>query len=95
VLKGLEGTPYLNAGSYAQAFDGDLERDFLPYWEGLRELGWLSVSDDGTYRLVGDGVFYTPMIQRCLSEERNAELRRGASPQVRTRNQILNAAPLK
>jgi oxygen-independent coproporphyrinogen-3 oxidase len=91
VLKGLEGTPLLNASAYRQAFGGDLERDFEPYWNGLRETGWLEVGDDGTYRLVGDGVFYTPMIQRCLSEDRNAELRRQASPQVRTRNQIFTA----
>jgi oxygen-independent coproporphyrinogen-3 oxidase len=91
VLKGLEGTPFLNARDYRETFGGDLEADFHAYWEGLRELAWLDVADDGTYRLVGDGVFYTPMIQRCLSEERNAELRRVASPQVRTRNSIMSA----
>jgi oxygen-independent coproporphyrinogen-3 oxidase len=88
VLKGLEGTPFLNARDYRDVFGGDLEADYASYWAGLRERQWLSVSDDQTYRLVGDGVFYTPMIQRCLSEERNAELRREASPQTRTRNQI-------
>jgi oxygen-independent coproporphyrinogen-3 oxidase len=88
VLKGLEGTPFLNADAYRAQFGSDLERDFHAYWDGLRDRNWLDVDAEGTYRLVGDGVFYTPMVQRCLSEERNAELRREASPQVRTRNQI-------
>jgi oxygen-independent coproporphyrinogen-3 oxidase len=92
VLKGLEGTPFLNAGAYRARFGSELEADFRPYWDGLREVGWLEVGADGTYRLVGDAVFYTPMIQRCLSEDRNAELRRAAPPQVRTRNQ-LHAVP--
>jgi oxygen-independent coproporphyrinogen-3 oxidase len=92
VLKGLEGTPHLNAADYRAHFGSDLEADFRPYWEALREVSWLDTSADGVYRLVGDGIFYTPMIQRCLSEERNAELRAQASPQVRTRNQ-LHAVP--
>jgi oxygen-independent coproporphyrinogen III oxidase len=88
VLKGLEGTPHLNRHAYREAFGGDLEHDFEPYWQGLRAEGWLETGGDGTYRLVGEAIFYTPMIQRCLSEDRNAELRRGAPPQVRTRNVI-------
>jgi oxygen-independent coproporphyrinogen-3 oxidase len=92
VLKGLEGTPLLNADDYRAQFGGELEADFRPYWDALREIGWLEVSDDKSYRLVGEGVFYTPMIQRCLSEDRNAELRRQAPPQVRTRN-LIHAVP--
>ena len=95
VLKGLEGTPFLNAADYRARFGGDLEADYAPYWAALRDKRWLAVSDDGTYRLAGDGVFYTPMIQRCLSEDRNSELRREAPPQVRTRNLIHSDAPLK
>ena len=87
VLKGLEGTPHLDAGAYRARFGGDLEADFRSFWDGLREIEWLEVTG-GTYRLVGDAIFYTPMIQRCLSEERNAELRRQAPPQVRTRDRI-------
>ena len=75
VLKGLEGAPWLTAGDYRARFDGDLRTDWMPWWEALEERGWLEwVGDDP--RLKGDGVFFTAMVQRALSEPRNAQLRR-------------------
>jgi len=74
VLKGLEGTPYLRADRYAEDFGGDLARDFAEHWTVLREMGWLTVHD-GEYRIVGEGVFYLPVIQRCIANDRNDELR--------------------
>lgn len=74
VLKGLEGEPYLRADAYAERFGGDLARDFAPWWEVLTERGWLEWRDGGP-RLIGRGVFYTAMVQRCLSEPRNRVLR--------------------
>jgi len=83
VLKGLEGTPFLRRDAYARDVGGDLEADFHHHWAALRELGWLEVEADGTYRLAGDGVFYTPLVQRCISNDRNDELRAGARPEPR------------
>jgi oxygen-independent coproporphyrinogen-3 oxidase len=75
VLKGLEGTPYLNAGDYARDLGGNLAWDFADYWTVLQEKGWLEIDDSARYRIVGDGVFFLPMVQRCISNDRNNELR--------------------
>lgn len=75
VLKGLEGCPYLDSSAYAAEFGRDLARDFAPWWEALTDRGWLAWND-GKPRLVGEGIFYTSEVQRCLSEPRNATLRR-------------------
>jgi oxygen-independent coproporphyrinogen-3 oxidase len=75
VLKGLEGDPWLDAQQYAAEFGRDLWTDFAPVWEALIARGWLDWRD-GQPRLQGAGVFYTSEIQRCLSEPRNAVLRR-------------------
>jgi oxygen-independent coproporphyrinogen-3 oxidase len=78
VLKGLDGVPYLHADRYRALFGRDLEADFSAHWTVLREMGWLDGSAPGLYRLAGDGVFYTAMVGRCLSEERNRALREAA-----------------
>ncbi len=77
VLKGLEGCPYLDAKAYAAVFGSDLGEDFAPWWEALSARGWLQWND-GQPRLVGDGIFYTSEVQRCISQPRNHQLRRGA-----------------
>ncbi len=74
VLKGLEGTPWLSEARYAEQFGSDLRADFAPWWQALQERGWL-VWQDGGPRLVGEGIFYTSEIQRCISAPRNAALR--------------------
>ncbi|HXT01463.1 MAG TPA: radical SAM protein [Elusimicrobiota bacterium] len=78
VLKGLEGTPSLDAFDYRRLFSRDLAEDFAGYWSVLQELRWLTVEDRRHYRLQGEGIFHTALIQRCLSNDRNDELR-GAS----------------
>lgn len=75
VLKGLEGCPYLDASAYAAEFGRDLAEDFAPWWTALTDRGWLDWND-GKPRLLGEGIFYTSEVQRCLSEPRNATLRR-------------------
>lgn len=77
VLKGLEGCPWLSADAYAREFASDLAADFAPWWQVLIERGWLGWND-GHPRLQGEGIFYTSEVQRCLSEPRNAGLRRAA-----------------
>jgi oxygen-independent coproporphyrinogen-3 oxidase len=75
VLKGLEGTPFLTGSGYARDLGGDLRQDFADYWEALEERDWLEVRDGDAYEVVGEGLFYIPVIQRCLSNDRNDELR--------------------
>lgn len=78
VMKGIEGTPFLRASRYQSDHGRDLAADFAPHWEVLSERGWLEIIDDDEYRIRGAGVFYIPMIQRCMAEDRNASLRRSA-----------------
>jgi coproporphyrinogen III oxidase-like Fe-S oxidoreductase len=75
VMKGLEGTPRLDAREYRRLFSRDLAADFAGHWAVLRELGWLTVEEGRHYRLQGEGVFHTALIQRCLANDRNDELR--------------------
>jgi coproporphyrinogen III oxidase-like Fe-S oxidoreductase len=75
VLKGLEGAPALSASAYAAEFGCDLRADFEAHWGELERRGWLAWNGDRP-ALVGDGVFYTSTVQRCLAEARNAELRK-------------------
>ncbi len=75
VLKGIEGTPYLNAEAYHAVFGSDLRRDFEPWWQALEARGWMVWMGDQP-KLVGDGVFYTSSVQRCIAEPRNRILRR-------------------
>lgn len=75
VIKGIEGTPFLDAAAYARDLGGDLAADFAPHWQVLKERGWLEIRHGREYRLTGEGLFYTPMIQRCFSNDRYEELR--------------------
>jgi len=73
VLKGIEGTPWIDAAAYAHRFGRDLRSDYAPVWDALEGMGWLRWDGDGP-RLMGDGVFHTAQVQRCISEPRNCEL---------------------
>ena len=75
ILKGLEGTPYLTRQNFARDIGGDLDARYGDYFSVLRERGWLTVNETGGYELTGEGVFYLPMIQRCISNDRNDQLR--------------------
>jgi len=74
VLKGLEGYPYLKAADYKETFGSDLNQDFEPWWEELERRHWLVWEGDDP-KLVGEGIFYTSSVQRCLSEPRNKVMR--------------------
>ena len=60
---------------YAAVTDVDVVDEFSEAWEALAELGWIKVTP-ARLELVGDGVFYTPLIQSLLAQERVQELRR-------------------
>ncbi|MBO0804721.1 MAG: radical SAM protein [Nocardiopsaceae bacterium] len=59
---------------YRDAFDIDVYDEFATIWDALAERGYAQVEHD-RIRLVGDGPFYTPMIQTLLAEERYQALR--------------------
>jgi oxygen-independent coproporphyrinogen-3 oxidase len=60
---------------YATLTDLDVVEEFADTWESLAELGWVRITPSQV-QLVGDGVFYTPLIQSLLARDRVLELRR-------------------
>ncbi|MFF9899357.1 coproporphyrinogen-III oxidase family protein [Streptomyces longispororuber] len=64
----------VNRADYRAAFGTDVYEEFATVWDGLGEYGFVEVSD-AEVRLVGDGPFYTPMVQALLAEERYRALR--------------------
>jgi oxygen-independent coproporphyrinogen-3 oxidase len=60
---------------YAGLTDVDIVDEFRDIWDALVDLGWVRVSPSHV-QLVGDGVFYTPLIQSLLARDRVLELRR-------------------
>jgi len=73
-LQGMEA----DARAYRRIFGLDLIEEYAPIWQALVERGWAQVTPD-KITLVGDGVFYTPLIQNLLSHERMEEIRRSRS----------------
>ncbi len=60
---------------YEKLFGVNLVDEYRDIWPVLRERGWVEVSER-QLTLVGDGVFYTPLIQGLLAAERLEELRK-------------------
>lgn len=68
---------------YATATGEDLVTDCPEIWDALAEQDWL-LTEPGRLVLIGDGVFYTPLIQSLLAHVRVEELRK---------SRVLSAAP--
>lgn len=60
---------------YRRLFGVGLVEEYAEIWQALAERGWIDIAPD-RLSLVGDGVFYTPLIQGLLAHERMEELRR-------------------
>jgi oxygen-independent coproporphyrinogen-3 oxidase len=69
-LFGLE----LDRGNYRSAFGVDVYDQFEGVWAALEEWGFVRITPD-KITLIGDGPFYTPMIQALLAEQRYRDLR--------------------
>jgi oxygen-independent coproporphyrinogen-3 oxidase len=69
-LFGLE----IDRGDFREAFGIDAYDQFQGIWEALQEYEFVEVTPE-KIRLVGDGPFYTPLIQTLLAEARYRELR--------------------
>jgi oxygen-independent coproporphyrinogen III oxidase len=70
---------------YASVTEFDVVDEFPDIWEALVELEWLRITPD-RLELVGDGVFYTPLIQSLLARERVVELRRSGFGAIGTKS---------
>lgn len=53
---------------YERTFGVDPVETHKVVWRALEELGWVSITDE-TVTLIGDGVFYTPLIQSLLARD--------------------------
>jgi oxygen-independent coproporphyrinogen-3 oxidase len=67
-----------DAKAYKSIFGVDLLHEYEPIWQALSERGWAEISPEKA-TLIGDGVFYTPLIQGLLSHDRMEEIRRSRS----------------
>ena len=65
----------VDRGLYTALTDVDVVEEFAEIWEVLAGLGWVRITRSHV-ELVGDGVFYTPLIQSLLARDRILELRR-------------------
>jgi oxygen-independent coproporphyrinogen-3 oxidase len=64
---------------YLATFGLDLFDEHRPVWQALEEVGWVEVTP-AAINLVGDGVYYTPMIQTLLGLRRTQELTMRTGP---------------
>jgi oxygen-independent coproporphyrinogen-3 oxidase len=69
-LFGLE----LDRTQFIEAFDVDVFDLFEGVWKALEEYGFVEITPE-KIKLVGDGPFYTPLIQTLLAEKRYSQLR--------------------
>lgn len=66
---------HVDLRGYQRLFGVGLVEEYAEIWQALAERGWIEITPEGL-TLVGDGVFYTPLIQGLLAQERMEELRR-------------------
>ena len=69
-LFGLE----IDREEYHDAFDIDVVEQFEGVWTALQEFDFVEVTPQ-KIKLVGDGPFYTPLVQTLLAEARYSDLR--------------------
>ncbi|MBI3152600.1 MAG: radical SAM protein [Chloroflexi bacterium] len=69
-LFGLE----LDRAKFREAFEVDVYDVFEGVWKALEEYGFVEITTE-KIKLVGDGPFYTPLIQTLLAERRYNQLR--------------------
>jgi oxygen-independent coproporphyrinogen-3 oxidase len=63
-----------NRKVYRDLFQSDVLDEYRPLWCALEERGWVSITDDNI-RLIGDGVYYIPMIETLMGSGRITELK--------------------
>jgi oxygen-independent coproporphyrinogen-3 oxidase len=73
-LQGLE----LDLDAYRAAFGIDAREEFAAEWEAFARRGFVEL-DRSRIRLVGDGVFFAPLVQTVLGMKRIRELSRSLS----------------
>ena len=62
-------------------YSSDVVKDYRAIWQVLDELGWAKI-DTAQIAIVGDGIFYLPVIQNLLSHDRTNEMRKSRSDRL-------------
>jgi oxygen-independent coproporphyrinogen III oxidase len=81
----------LDRNAYQAAFGVDVHAEFAAEWTALEEFGFVRVSPD-KIELVGDGVFFTPLVQGLLAERRYRVLRERVIKTARGRLPLAESA---
>lgn len=76
---------------YNELFRLNLLEAYADIWQALVERGWAKI-DHEKVTLVGDGVFYTPLIQGLLAYERTEEMRKDKSSAPSVQDSVLPSA---
>ncbi len=84
-FQGLE----IDLDAYRVAFGIDVREEFAAEWEAFAERGFVEL-DASRIRLVGDGVFFAPLVQTILGMKRIRELSRSLSHSL----PVVSSAPL-
>ena len=61
--------------AYRRFFGLDVVDEHAAVWDALGDLGWVTVSDDRV-TVLGDGVFYLPLVQNALGYDRLEQMRK-------------------
>ena len=64
----------ITRANHHKLFGRDVGDDFGAIWQVLGDIGWVQV-DEQQVSIVGDGVFYLPLIQNLLAHDRTEEMR--------------------
>ena len=59
--------------SYLRRFGVDVYEEHEPAWQAVLNRGWCRITE-AAIELLGDGVYYTPLIQALLSQRRLDQL---------------------
>jgi oxygen-independent coproporphyrinogen III oxidase len=83
LFRNLQGLS-LDLAGYRQRFGVDLLEEHHGAWTALIERGFVEITGD-VLHVIGDGVFYIPMIQTLLSKNRLAEMAKAAAAERSSR----------
>ena len=64
----------VDRGAYQQLCGLDVVEEHTVVWEALENLGWVTLSD-ARVTVLGDGIFYLPLIQNALAHDRLEQMR--------------------
>lgn len=65
----------LNRKAYLKLFKKDAYDDYKLIWQAIEKMGWAEISDKDI-KLLGEGIYYTPLIQTLISSNRIQEIRK-------------------